>query len=285
TGRRHETGDLDALRTKLARVVESQRGSRYAEVAWSPRTEILAADNADVFCGGAHLLFDDPSKVTRSRDDTEGHLLPQFAALDLSLDRELLIVSPYFIPGDAGADWLARLVRRGLSVTVLTNSLASTNVPMVHSAYKRYRGALVEGGVRIYELRPDAFAVEQDDDSEEHLDTAEAALHAKTFFFDRRQIFIGSLNLDPRAIQLNTEIGIVCESKAMTEALLGRLEPRLQRIAWRVERIVDDSGTPRIVWLETGEQGIRQRPDEPQVSAWRRLQVWFFWLLPIESQL
>ena len=98
-------------------------------------------------------------------------------------------------------------------------------------------------------------------------------------------MFIGSLNLDPRSIQLNTEIGIVCESAAMAEAMLGRLEPRLDRIAWRVERIVDDSGTSRMVWLETGGQGVRQRLEEPDVSVWRRLRVWFFGLLPIDSQL
>jgi putative cardiolipin synthase len=285
TGRRHEIGSLDALRERLTDFVKAQRPSPYTEVARSRAAEILAIDTDDVFWGGAHLLFDDPSKVTRSRDLAEGHLLPQFGPLGLPLERELMVVSPYFIPGDAGVDWLTGLARRGLRVTVLTNSLASTDVVLVHAAYRRYRAALVEGGIRLYELRPDAFGVPLDEGTTAHLDSSEAALHAKTFFFDRQFVFIGSLNLDPRSIQLNTEIGIVCASAAMAEALLGKLESRLDRIAWRIERLVDDAGTPRIVWVESDAQGVRRRSSEPEVSVWRRLQVWFFGLLPIEPQL
>lgn len=71
----------------------------------------------------------------------------------------------------------------------------------------------------------------------------------------------------------------------MTEALLGKLEPRLDRIAWRIERVVDDSGQSRIVWVETGDEGVRRRDREPEVSVWKELGVWLLGLLPIESQL
>jgi len=285
TGRRHEIASLDALRMQLSAFVELQHNNPYADNVRSQVAEILASDSPNVFWGAAHVLYDQPSKITQDRNVTEGHLFPQFASLGLSPERQLTIVSPYFIPGDAGADWLTGLVRRGVGVTVLTNSLASTDVAMVHSAYKRYRGRLIDGGVTIYELRPDAFIVGRDSDNEKSLDRTEAALHAKTFFIDHRAVFIGSLNLDPRSIQLNTEIGIVCESVAMAEALRGRLEPRLPRIAWRLERIVDEWGASRIVWLEANEQGVRQRLVEPDVSLWRKLGAWFFGLLPIESQL
>jgi putative cardiolipin synthase len=285
TGRRHDIASLDALRARLAGFVASQRDGPYSDIARARAAEVLSSDGKEVFWGVAHVLFDHPSKVTQTRNITEGHLLPQFAALGLPLEKELTIVSPYFIPGNPGVDWLTGLARQGVKVTVLTNSLASTNVAMVHGAYKRYRGTLLEGGIVLYELRPDAFKVGRDSEDGEAPDSTEAALHAKTFFIDRREVFIGSLNLDPRSIQLNTEIGVVCESAAMTEALLGRLEPRLDRIAWRLERVVDDSKASRIAWLETGERGVQQRFEEPEVSTWRRLQVWFFGLLPIDSQL
>ena len=71
----------------------------------------------------------------------------------------------------------------------------------------------------------------------------------------------------------------------MTETLLGQLEPRIDQIAWQVERVVDASGRSQIVWLETGDRGVRRRTSEPEVSAWKKLGVWFLGLLPIESHL
>ena len=139
------------------------------------------------------------------------------------------------MPGDAGVAWLTGLVKNGVHVTVLTNSLASNDVTSVHSGYKRYREALVDGGVRLYELRPEAINYTRKENKERHLQGSRAALHAKTFVFDRRAVFIGSLNLDPRSIALNTEIGVVCENPAMAESLLGPLETqtRPDRLATR----------------------------------------------------
>jgi len=285
TGKRHEVGRLDTLRTELAAFVESQRDSPYVQNARSEAAIVLAAKTDWLFWGQAHLLHDDPAKVTRDPDLAEGRLLPQFVKLDLPMNTELMIVSPYFVPGDAGVEWLTGLVKRGLRVTVLTNSLASNDVAAVHAGYARYREALVSGGVRLYELRPEAIDVAREGGKKSHLQGSHASLHAKTFFFDRRAVFIGSPNLDPRSIQLNTEIGIVCDSPPMAETLLSALETNIDRIAWRIERIVDDAGKARIVWVETDAEGVRQRLEEPDVTVWRRLGVWFLGLLPIESQL
>ena len=211
--------------------------------------------------------------------------MPQFANLGERIQNELLIVSPYFIPGDAGVAWLRGLVSRGVRVTVLTNSLAATDVGAVHAGYQRYREALLEAGVRLYELRPDANERDRAKRDKSHVGGSRASLHAKTFVFDRRAVFIGSLNLDPRSIQLNTEIGVVCESPSLAAELAGMLEPKLDRIAWRLESIVDASGAVRIAWIETSPEGVRQHLEEPGVSTWRKLSVWFLGLLPIESQL
>jgi len=276
---------LGALRARFAASVEAKRDSAYSARAAARATELLSLVSPGEFWGAARLIFDDPSKVTRTRVDTTGHLMPQLQALDSELRSTLTVVSPYFVPGNAGVDWLAGLVRRGIGVTVLTNSLASTDVPAVHAGYRRYREALVDGGIRLFELRPDAFLVPHDTKDTEHLSGSEASLHAKTFFFDRRAVFIGSLNLDPRSVLLNTEIGVICESAPMAETLLGELEPRLDRVAWRIDREVDGSGQSRIVWIETRGDGIRRRTSEPEASAWKKLVVWFLGLLPIESQL
>jgi cardiolipin synthase C len=200
--------------------------------------------------------------------------------------REITIISPYFIPGDAGVAWLTGLAKSGVDVTVLTNSLASNDVSSVHAGYKKYREELVAGGVRLYELKPESINYSRKNDHQHHLQGSRAGLHAKTFVIDRRTVFIGSMNLDSRSITLNTEIGVVCDSPPMAEMLLGRFEPRIDQIAWRLELEPAEDGQRRLVWIETDDKGVRRLTEEPgDVSVWRRMGVWFMGVLPIESQL
>ncbi len=277
---------LGALRATLAAFVTDQRDSPYVRNANTELADKLASGRDGFYWGKAHLLYDDPAKISRTTDDTEGHLLPQFANLGSKVQNELLIVSPYFIPGEAGVAWFKNLVDRGVRVTVLTNSLAATDVGAVHAGYSRYRMALLEGGVKLHELKPDAIEQARASGEKKHRGSgSRASLHAKTFVFDRRAVFIGSLNLDPRSVQLNTEIGVVCESPPLAGELAGSIEQNLDKIAWRLERVVDASGNARIAWNETSAGGTRQHLQEPQVSGWRKFSVWFLGLLPIESQL
>jgi putative cardiolipin synthase len=283
-GRKGEAAGLDAVRAALAAFAAQERDSPYVKHAQSQLDRMLFAGTGEFFWGKAHVLYDDPAKVSRDRDDAEGRLLPQFARLGLAIDRELLIVSPYFIPGETGVAWLRGLVSRGVRVTVLTNSLAATDVGAVHAGYQRYREALLEGGVRLFELRPGAIRDTPGKGDKSGFGSSRASLHAKTFFFDRRAVFIGSLNLDPRSIQLNTEIGVVCDSAPLAESLSMTLERRLDTVAWRLERVVE-AGHARIVWVETNAQGQRRLTEEPEVTAWKRFSVWLLALLPIEAQL
>jgi len=276
---------LDALRVKLAAFVTDQRDSPYVKNANVELADKLTSGRDGYSLGKAHLLYDDPAKISRAADDTEGHLLPQFANIGAKVKKELLIVSPYFIPGDAGVAWLKNLVDRGVRVTVLTNSLAATDVGAVHAGYSRYRMALLEAGVKLHELKPDAIEHARASSEKRRISGSSASLHAKTFVFDRRAVFIGSLNLDPRSVKLNTEIGVVCESPSLAGELASSIEQNLDKIAWRLERVVDASGNARIAWIETSPDGPRQLLREPEVSNWRRFSVWFLGLLPIESQL
>jgi putative cardiolipin synthase len=285
TGRLGAAASLDTLRTDLAAFVEAQKDSAYVSHARSTLAQGLAAGTEGLFWGRGHVVVDDPAKVSRPPDDTEGHLLPQLARIGVQLRRELLIVSPYFVPGDAGVAGLTTLVQKGVRVTVLTNSLAATDVGAVHAGYKQYREALVAGGVRLYELKPDAIEYGRTKGKNRQISGSRASLHAKTFVFDRRAMFIGSLNLDPRSVQLNTEIGVVCESEAMASAMAIDFEAGLDKVAWRVERVTGTDGQARLVWTETTAAGTVQHRDEPGVSIWRQFGVWFLGLLPIESQL
>lgn len=285
TGRLGQAASLDVLREQLAAFAEAQADSAYARQARSTAARGLAVGTDGMFWGRGHVVVDDPAKVTRPPEDTEGHLLPQLARIGVQLRSELLIVSPYFVPGDAGVAALTALVQKGVRVTVLTNSLAATDVGAVHAGYKKYREPLLEGGVRLYELRPNAIDYGRAKDGKRQISGSRASLHAKTFMFDRRAVFIGSLNLDPRSAQLNTEIGVVGESEAMAGALASGILGALDQVAWRVERVVGPDGSARLVWNETTAEGTRQWTDEPEVSGWRKFGVWFLGLLPIESQL
>ena len=285
TGRLGTAANLDTLRTMLATFHQAQYDTPYVSHARSTVAQSLAEGAKDTFWGRAHVVVDDPAKVTRPPEDTSGHLLPQLTRISVQLRSELLIVSPYFVPGEAGVAALVALVQRGVRVAVLTNSLAATDVGAVHAGYKRHREALLDGGVQLYEMKPDAIYYGRTKDRDRQISGSRASLHAKTFVFDRRAVFIGSLNLDPRSVELNTELGIVCESEAMGSDMADRFESAVNKFAWRVERSTEADGKAGLVWTETTATGIVQHRDEPEVSAWRQLGVWFLGLLPIESQL
>ena len=117
------------------------------------------------------------------------------------------------------------------------------------------------------------------------LGSSKASLHAKTYVFDKSSIFIGSMNLDPRSITLNTEIGVYCQSDALASEVVYGLVPKLDLIAWRLEERTDANGTKRIVWIDTDASGKETELDEPDVSGLKRVGIWFLGLLPIESEL
>ncbi|AET94298.1 phospholipase D/transphosphatidylase (plasmid) [Burkholderia sp. YI23] len=287
-GRKADPDALAGYREKLDAYLLSEQHSPYvAQVRERLATVIQAHDTAFSW-GKATLLYDDPAKITRAPGDTEGHLMSQFKALNLEPDTELLIVSPYFVPRKEGVRWLRSMTSRGVRVTVLTNSLAATDVAAVHAGYQRYRKAMLEAGVKLYELKPVA-STDKDKDKTAKKSTfgsSKASLHAKTYVFDRKRIFIGSMNLDPRSVELNTEIGVYCESEAAASQVADGIGSNIDRIAWRVELRDDGNGGTRMVWIDTNAQGDTTVLDkEPDVSGLKRAGIWMLGLLPIESQL
>jgi putative cardiolipin synthase len=283
TGRIAPPNALPAYREKLAAFVAAKQDTPYIAKASERLSETLQARDTDFSWGKATLLYDDPAKITHSPNDAQGHLLTQFKALAIEPKNEMLIVSPYFVPGKDGVAWMRSLTQRGVKVTVLTNSLAATDVAAVHAGYQRYRKDLLDAGVHLYELKP---AADEDGDTKKSiLGSSKASLHAKTYVFDRSSIFIGSMNLDPRSVTLNTEVGVYCESAAAAAQVVDGLEPKLDQIAWRLEERPDANGKSRIVWIDTRPDGTTAELDEPGVSTMERIGIWFLGLLPIESQL
>ncbi|MEA3091787.1 MAG: cardiolipin synthase [Caballeronia sp.] len=284
-GRSADPTTLAAYRAELEQYVASERDSPYVVHARQRLAQLVEAGNVDYVWGKAALFYDDPSKITRPPEEPQGHLLSSLRAVDIQPRHEMLIVSPYFVPGDKGMAWLRGLTESGVHVTVLTNSLVATDVAAVHAGYRRYREDLLAAGVQLYEFKPVASgrdAVRK----RQFFGSSKASLHAKTFVFDRHRVFIGSMNLDPRSVYLNTEIGVLCDSEAIAGQVIGYVEPQLDKIAWRLELRTDANGTRRTVWIDTAADGtVAELDTEPDASFLRRAGVWFMGLLPIESQL
>jgi putative cardiolipin synthase len=284
---------LDAARAELAAFVRSQRGEAYAQaLRASDLVQQMLAGRLAFTAAQMRVLADDPAKIEQEQADASAYLLPQMLPELSALRRELVIVSPYFVPGEGGVAALKRLRERGVQVKILTNSLAATDVPAVHAGYAKYRRALLEAGIELYEVKATArrTATAADGSPAEPAQrnlsgSSRASLHAKTIVFDCSQLFVGSMNVDPRSVFTNTEIGIMIDAPALGSAACDQLAEGLPVSAYRVSLQPRPDGNPRLEW-RTIEDGREVRlAEEPGGSAWRSFQAWFFSLLPVEPLL
>lgn len=236
----------------------------------------------------AEIIYDSPDKSKVEDGDEPGRLLRHRLGKVVEGTRsELLIVSPYVVPGDSGVKFLAKLRERGLQVRVLTNSLASTDMPVVHSAYQKYRIPLLEMGVDLYEVRPVLGKPVVRGDKLKSPSAGQFALHAKVFVFDRQRVFVGSMNLDQRSLHVNTEIGVIINSPELARQVATRFEAIAQPANSYVLAVdgTNAAGGPALAWrtLEDGKP-IEYR-QEPDASIWRRAKVDMLSMLPLDELL
>lgn len=265
--------------------ISGQQSAEYRQaVRGSTLANSMRAGTVTLFWGNAELVHDSPEKISESRDRTDLHLATQLRPHFDKLDQELIIVSPYFVPGRQGMEWLASIAERGVRVRILTNSLASTDVSVVHAGYSKYRIPLLRAGVEIYEVNHKLTPAERRQ-KKGPSGSSKASLHAKSFVFDREEVFIGSLNLDPRSVVENTELGIVITSPEMATLMAEELDANFARVAFRLELAKDDRGVDQIVWHGKVGNDDKTYLVDPYTSFWRRAGVAFLGLFPIESQL
>jgi putative cardiolipin synthase len=236
--------------------------------------EFVAADGMH-WAKDVRVIADPPEKVLGRRRGN--WLMKELMPLIQACRRNLEIVSPYFIPGRTGAAILTKLVRRGVDVEVLTNSLAATDVAAVHGAYSNYRVALLKSGVKLFELQPfgprSKISV---------FGSKGASLHTKAFVVDDEAGFVGSFNFDPRSVSLNAEMGVLFEDRAFVAELRGLFQQ--DKAAHTSYRVFLDGETLR--WEGEDDDGVMQRlRHEPEASWQRRLVAFIVRWLPIESQL
>jgi putative cardiolipin synthase len=278
------TEEIKQGRQKLSEYVAKQADSDYLQAL---RDSNLANDirqkNVRYQWGEAVVFYDQPEKILHDFDKTEYHLAPKLAPYFEGVQEELIIFSPYFVPGKKGTAFLTQLSQRGVRVRILTNSLSSNDVGVVHAGYAKYRKDLLRGGVELYEMNK-KLTRKQRKEKKGKGGSSTASLHAKSFVFDRKKVFIGSLNLDPRAVVHNTEIGVVMESTEIATGISDWFDQHIEEVSFRLE-LNKESGTEKILWhgLVDGKQ---QTFDvDPYTGFWRRFGIGFMSILPIESQL
>jgi cardiolipin synthase C len=270
---------LQAARARWDQRVDRELASAYVHAV---QTENMVRDMRLAqmpFCwGDAVLVYDDPNKLQYAEVSSETHLAPRLAPMFNSATREVLVVSPYFVPGDAMVDFFSGLVARGIDVRILTNSLAANDVGLVHAGYMRYRKDLLRGGVTLYEFKPERALRE---DERHWRGASQASLHAKTLGADGERVFVGSFNLDPRSIALNTEMGVIIHSPELAQMMHRGFEQLVREQAYRVELVDGD-----LQWLETPAGDAPRRYDhEPETSWWQRFATTTLSLFVPESML
>jgi putative cardiolipin synthase len=240
----------------------------------------LVAGLQNLFWGEAQVVYDRPEKMAGDfAGGVAGALRPRLQAAE----REVLMEAAYFIATEPGTEMLGELAARGVRVRVLTNSLATNDLVPAHAGYTRYREDLVRGGVELYEFRPDAAGPRRSWST--GAGASRAALHTKAIVIDERFAFVGSFNLTPRSVELNTEIGIVVDSPELAAAIKAFMDGGVEPAnAWLL-RIEGERRKGELVWTGVTDGQPVLHDDEPDVSAWRRFQVWLIAVLPIEKPL
>lgn len=273
------------MRQELDAFVAQQSDSAYLQaMRTSSLADAIREDGVACEWGDAVIVYDHPEKLVHESKHPAYYLGPQLAPYFKAVEYELIIISPYFVPGKSGTAFLTNLAKRGVRVRILTNSLASNDVGIVHAGYSKYRKDLLRAGVELYELNKKMTRAQRQK-KKGHGGSSKAGLHAKSFVFDREQVFFGSLNLDPRAVIHNTEIGVVMTSEPIANEMGRLFDSFVKQAAFRLELVKDASGSERMLWHGQVDDETKNFTVEPYTGFWRRLGIGFMRLLPIESQL
>jgi putative cardiolipin synthase len=246
------------------------------------RSGLLALQSPPVPVDDVQVLVDDPAKVGSDSSGLDAsNVLSGLAEVMSAASGELLIVSPYFVPRREGTKVLVKGVQRGVRTAVLTNSLAATDVAAVHTGYARQRRELLRGGVELFEMKRKAGS-EEGRKQISVTGSSGASLHTKAMIIDKRWVYVGSMNLDPRSAFLNTEMGVLVDSPELAAQVRVQFERTTgPELSYRVV-LEDNEG---LVWYDRVRGRDRRLEREPDASVGRRVSVTLMRVLPIDSLL
>jgi len=271
---------LAELRRRLDDSVERLDDTSYRDALETTVLDQIELQPEMLEWAHARIVYDAPEKSrtgTSSEDPRADALRAPLREAIADASQELWVISPYFVPLDSGVEGLCELAERGVRTAVLTNSLASTDVSAVHAGYAPYREPLLQCGVELYETRSD---VRVRGARRGGVGLSRSSLHAKGFTIDRKRLFVGSFNWDPRSAGINTEMGVLVDSPALASDIVSRVDAALPRIAYRLEL---REGQLRWILHEDGVEQVLE--SEPETSFWQRFVAGFLELLPIRGQL
>jgi putative cardiolipin synthase len=270
--------ELERLRRELDKAREEVQKTKYAAAVVDSVLEYIEADDSAFTWAPYTLAVDSPDKGIKSKAAEAKSIKTPLRESLLSAQREIIIISPYFVPLESGIEALSEIQTRGVDVTVITNSLAANNQSSVHGGYAPSRKPLLKAGVRLFELRPDA---EVSGSQVVAASGAKATLHTKAFVVDREEAFIGSFNFDPRSANINTELGVIIRSPKIAEWMAAKVDEGLAAQAFEV--FLNEKGKLRWRGWENGEEVIYDK--EPETSWGQRFTAGFMRILPIRGQL
>lgn len=231
-------------------------------LGYGPIGEELDAGRVGLLWGVANAVADPPAKL-RSMTSEQAYatsVTMRFWSQLMRSERDVFLTSPYLVPGEVGMETLEALRARGIDLTLVTNSLAANDEPLVHSGYARYRERMLVAGMDLYELSPARTTRNKRLDM---FGTSRGRLHAKTAVVDRRRIFIGSVNLDPRSATQNTELGVTVDSPQLARELLRIINIAKLENAYRL-RLAPGGA---LEWLTLDDEKEVVLHDEPE-STW-----------------
>ncbi len=217
--------------------------------------------------GQAMTYADPPEKVAGDSAARSGRAIGNVVAALFDTHKEIMIATPYLIPGSAGIVAMRQTLARGRDLTIITNSLASTDEPMVHQAYALYRNDLLAAGARVYELSPGNGTADLTADPL----IGPGRLQSRITVVDRSRVYFGSMNLDGRSARLHTELGLIIDSPALAEQVLTLFSVDQREGVYQVRF---RPGTNRIEWVtwRGGSPFVYSR--EPETSWYERTRLW-----------
>ena len=234
----------------------------------------------------AEVVKDSPDKI-KSKAKKKEHLNFQLIQQLEQPEKNVDLISAYFVPEKKGAKMLTDLAEDGIKVRVLTNSFKANDVAVVHAFYGKYRQDLLEHGVQLYEFLPALDKNDLDRHTEALAKKAKvnlkglsrSSLHAKLMALDEKQVFIGSFNFDPRSAYLNTEIGVLLNSPPLARAVHTTMDENLSKYAYKL--VLD--ANKKITWQRQTPQGPVIYTKEPRMKWWQRAGIKMLSWLPIEG--
>ena len=262
-------GQVERLKTELAQRAAAFSNSDYAHALRSTDLGMLVRNGRLALVPAlATVLYDPPAKLQGPSQAPPGHVVSNLRDAIGSIQRELALISPYFVPQARGVEVLCTLTRRGVRVRILTNSLASTDVPAVHAAYARYRPQLLACGVVLHELRPSTSARA----SLRRVISSGVSLHAKAILLDGKSVLIGSMNLDPRSRLTNTEVAVLIDSEVIGREISTWLDEAtsLER-SFRPALVEPANPASPLVWHGQDDDQAVRYTSEPLASWWQRI--------------